>query len=215
MQKNHANLYLILLFFLSGFCNLVYEIVWVRMLNLVFGVTVFAVSAVLASFMLGLAAGSIGTGVISEKVKKPALLFSLFHAGIFLSAVAILPVFPAFTGLFLFVNNIFNFNFYVFRIILFLLSLILLLVPTVFMGGTFPIAVRLLTHKKERFGRDVGVLYAFNTMGSIAGCLVTVFLLLENLGMKGTVLTAAFVDFAIAMAALALPSYSEKGNRDR
>ena len=62
MTMDFRKTFFLILFFMSGFCNLTYEIVWVRMLNLVFGVTVFAVSAVVASFMLGMALGAIGFG---------------------------------------------------------------------------------------------------------------------------------------------------------
>jgi hypothetical protein len=51
---------LLLLFFLSGISGLIYQVLWLRILSLVFGVTVFAVSTVLASFMAGLAVGSFG-----------------------------------------------------------------------------------------------------------------------------------------------------------
>lgn len=51
---------LLICFFLSGATGLVYEVVWLRMLGLIFGHTVYAITAVLAAFMagLGLAASS-------------------------------------------------------------------------------------------------------------------------------------------------------------
>ena len=57
ITTNARSSLLLFLFFLSGFCNLVYEIVWTRMFGLVFGVTVFAVSAVLAMIVMYDAAG--------------------------------------------------------------------------------------------------------------------------------------------------------------
>lgn len=207
-MKKYPALYLVLLFFLSGTCNLVYEIVWVRMFNLVFGVTVFAVSTVLGSFMLGLAVGGVAFGTISEKSRNPVRLFSILHAGIFLSTVAIILAYPAFTGLYLFIYKISHFSFYAFGVILFLLSLSLLIVPTILMGGTFPVAVKLSARRTERFGKDVGVLYSVNTLGGMVGCVVTVFFLLDPLGMRGTIRAAAFVDLAIAAAALLIPKYS-------
>ena len=44
--------------FFSGMSALIYEIVWLRLLKLIFGDTVFAVSTLLAAFMAGLAIGS-------------------------------------------------------------------------------------------------------------------------------------------------------------
>ena len=46
-----------LLFFLSGFTALLYEVVWQRLLHLTFGLSTYAVTTVTASFMLGLALG--------------------------------------------------------------------------------------------------------------------------------------------------------------
>jgi spermidine synthase len=191
---------LITLFFISGICNLIYEIVWARMFNLVFGVTVFAVSAVLAAFMLGLAAGGIVFGRLSEKTKNNITLFSLLHAGIFLSTIVMLLAFPLFQGLYLLVYKIFNLNFYTFRIVLFVLSLILMIVPTSLMGATFPVASKLYALRSERLGKDIGILYSVNTLGSVLGCVVTVFVLLGTLGMKGSIVLAAFADLGVALA---------------
>jgi spermidine synthase len=205
---------LITLFFISGICNLIYEIVWARMFNLVFGVTVFAVSAVLAAFMLGLAVGGIVFGRLSEKIKNTAALFSLLHAGIFLSTIVMLLAFPLFQGLYLFVYKVFNPNFYTFRIVLFVLSLFLMIVPTSLMGATFPVASKLYA-RREKLGKDIGILYSVNTLGSVLGCVATVFFLLGTLGMKWSIVLAAFADLAVACAVFAFikPSLPEGNNR--
>jgi spermidine synthase len=204
----------ILLFFLSGFCNLMYEIVWARMLNLVFGVTVFAVSAVLASFMLGLAAGAIGFGRIADSVKNRIVLFSLLHGGIGLSTIAILLVFPWFQDAYLFINKIIHPDFYIMRVLLFFLSLVLLIIPTIFMGATFPVAGKIYANgQEENLGRDIGSIYSANTLGSVLGCIMTVFFILGTAGMKGTVYLAAFVDLMIGLVALKIQTFSLPGRK--
>jgi spermidine synthase len=207
MKKNQAIL-LTALFFLSGFCNLVYEIVWARQFNLVFGVTVFAVSAVLAAFMLGLALGSVWFGRIAEKAENTVRLFSLLHGGIFLSTLLLLVLFPYFQGFYLFINSRFSPDFYTFRIVLFLLSMVLMIVPTTLMGATFPVASKLLAARTERFGRDIGILYSINTLGSVIGCAATIFFLLGSMGMRGTIALAAAVDLLICLAALVVKKSS-------
>jgi spermidine synthase len=203
----------ILLFFLSGFCNLMYEIVWARMLNLVFGVTVFAVSAVLASFMLGLAIGAIGFGRIVEKVENRIVLFSLLHGGIFISAVVILLVFPWYQDLYLFINKIFHPDFYIMKILLFFLSLVFLIVPTTLMGATFPAAVKIFARQEEHLGKDIGILYSVNTLGSVTGCIITIFFILGAAGMKGTVYIAAGTDLMIGLIALKIRAFSLSGQK--
>ncbi len=204
---------IVVLFFLSGFCNLVYEIVWARMFNLVFGVTVFAVSAVLAAFMLGMAVGGIAFGRLAEKAKNSLLLFACVHAGIFLSTLLLLLSFPLFQEVYLFVNRLFSPSFLAFRIILFFLSVVLMIVPTTLMGATFPVAVKLLARQHGRLGKDIGVLYSVNTFGSVLGCIATIFLLLGFAGMKGTVCIAAAADLAIGCGALLLTRLFDQGTR--
>jgi spermidine synthase len=203
ITTNARSSFLLFLFFLSGFCNLVYEIVWTRMFGLVFGVTVFAVSAVLASFMMGLAAGAFSFGRIVEKKGDPVVIFSFVHFGIFMSAAAFIAGFPFLKDFFLFINGVINPGFYSSRVILFVLALMLMIVPTTLMGATFPVAVKILA-RGETLGKDVGILYSVNTAGSVAGCLVAVFFLLGSAGMKNTILIAAALDCFIGLTALAL-----------
>lgn len=59
------------LFFLSGVSALVYELVWQRLLHLVFGVSTLAVSAVLAAFMGGLALGGVLFGRLADRAQRP------------------------------------------------------------------------------------------------------------------------------------------------
>jgi spermidine synthase len=204
MAMNSHKSPFILLFFVSGFCNLMYEVVWTRMLNLVFGVTVFAVSTVLASFMLGLAAGSIVFGGIIDKAENRIALFSFLHFGIFVSSIVVLLIFPLYQDLYLFIDSMFHPGFYTMRVLLFFFSLLFLIVPTFFMGATFPVASKLLAPNGENVGKAIGVLYSAGTLGSVIGCGMTIFFFLGAAGMKGTICIAAGTDLLIGLVALAL-----------
>src|SRR6185369_15300097 len=70
------------LFVLSGACALTYEVVWTRLLVHVFGVTAFAVSTVLVSFMGGMALGAMLLGRTADRAKRPLRMFALLEAGI-------------------------------------------------------------------------------------------------------------------------------------
>src|SRR5687767_6151037 len=74
-------------FFLSGASALIYEVVWVRQLSLVFGVTLHAISAVLASFMAGLALGSVLAGIFADRIRYPAVFYAVCELGIALAGV--------------------------------------------------------------------------------------------------------------------------------
>jgi predicted membrane-bound spermidine synthase len=69
-------------FFLSGTAGLVYEIVWMRMLGLIFGHTVFALTTVLAAFMAGLALGAYLFGKLIDRKGRPLQVYGLLEAGI-------------------------------------------------------------------------------------------------------------------------------------
>ena len=59
---------LAMLFLCSGISALIYQVLWLRLLGLVFGVTTYAASTVWASFMAGLALGSFGAGRVADRV---------------------------------------------------------------------------------------------------------------------------------------------------
>src|SRR4051794_12629168 len=80
-------------FILSGATGLIYEVLWARMLGLVFGATTFAISTVLAAFMGGLALGSAWAGRLAARIKRPLRAYALIEAGIALYALAVPPLF--------------------------------------------------------------------------------------------------------------------------
>src|SRR5262249_44401251 len=77
------------LFFLSGTSALIYEILWQRLLHLVFGVSTLSVSAVLAAFMGGLALGGLLLGGRADRTPAPLRLYALLEAGIAVTAVLV------------------------------------------------------------------------------------------------------------------------------
>lgn len=69
------------LFFTSGTAALMYQVLWLRLLGLIFGVTVYAASTVLATFMCGLAIGSEVAGRIASRARRPATVLLGIAAG--------------------------------------------------------------------------------------------------------------------------------------
>jgi spermidine synthase len=198
---------IVLLVFASGFCNLVYEVVWARSLHLVFGVTVFAVSAVLTSFMLGLACGAILAGRFARRLGRPARTFAWLHVGISVAAIALMLVTPALGHLYVHVHAAFGANVHAARLMVFVLSSAMLVVPTTFMGATFPVSIEALGRGEPNVGKDIGTAYSASTLGSVIGCVTTVAVLLDLAGMRGTILIAAAADLAIGLLALAVDRF--------
>src|ERR671915_685704 len=82
---------LAVLFFLSGAAALVYQVLWLRLMGLVFGVTVHAATTVLASFMSGLALGSLAAGRLAPRLRRPLLWFAAAELLIGAAALATRP----------------------------------------------------------------------------------------------------------------------------
>src|SRR5947209_1865023 len=96
-----------ILFFLSGGCGLIYEVLWCRQLGLIFGNTVQSLSAVLTAFMAGLALGSYLAGRLCHRLKHPLLVYGLLELfiGIYCAALPWLlsdhgPVVPIYRSLY-------------------------------------------------------------------------------------------------------------------
>lgn len=191
-----------LLFVLSGATGLIYEILWARMLGLVFGATTFAISAVLAAFMGGLALGSTFAGRLAGKVRKPIRAYGLMEIGIALYALAIPFLFRLVDSLYILIWNQFHPGFYAFNIWRFVLSGVVLLVPTTLMGATLPVLAAVLLRSRSHDSSSVAKLYTCNLAGAIIGTLVAGFVLLPNYGVRATIWTAAIVNIIVGIAAL-------------
>ena len=86
----HRNLTLLAIcFLLSGATGLIYEVVWARMLGLVFGATTIAISAVLVAFMGGLALGSALAARLAVRISRPLRGYALMEICIGLYALIV------------------------------------------------------------------------------------------------------------------------------
>lgn len=194
MQKA-AFRWLYLLFFLSGFPALIYQIVWQRTLFAIYGVNMESVTVVVSAFMLGLGLGSLAGGRVSRYPAAPLLLlFGGVELGIAVYGASSLPLFhrvaaftagapPLETGL---------------------ISFALVLLPTVLMGATLPLLVAQLVKLSGNVGRSVGMLYSVNTLGSAVACFVAALVTMRYLGMSGSVAVAAALNTLVGSTVLVL-----------
>lgn len=193
-----------LCFFLSGFSALIFQVVWLRKLDLVFGHTVYAVTTVLAAFMGGLALGSRLFGRIADRRENVLRLYGILEAGVGLYAVILPLLIASLTPLFRLLYHATGESFFLFSLVRFLIFCVLLLPPTTLMGGTLPVLARFFTRKERRFGRTVGFLYAWNTFGAVLGTLTGGFLLIPLLGVSRANLFAAAISVIVGIATIAL-----------
>jgi spermidine synthase len=194
----------LLCFFLSGFSGLLYEVLWLRMLILIFGSTTLAVSTVLTSFMGGLALGSYLFGRIMDRQKRPLMVYGLLEGIIGLYALMVPWLFSLLIPAYRVIWVQFHPNFYGFTLMQFLLVSVVLVIPTTCMGATLPILSKWAVLQEETLGVTIGRLYALNTFGAVLGTALSGFFLLPLLGVQKTLGIAVAVNLLVALSILAL-----------
>lgn len=192
------------LFFLSGISGLAYQIVWIRILKLIFGVTAFAASTVVSSYMAGLSLGSYYFGRLVDRSKNKLRLYALLEIGIGVYAVFTPLIFKGTDYLYTLIYAQFHPHFYVFALIRFLLAFIIILIPTVLMGGTLPALIRYFVSGRQQTGKLAGYLYSFNTLGAVIGAFFTGFFLVRLFGIVNTIYIAAAINVLVGLAALVI-----------
>lgn len=195
---------ILVLFFLSGACGLIYEVVWMRMLTLVFGATAFATSTILASFFTGLALGSLYFGRLIDKGRHPLAIYAFLEAGIGVFAFLMPPIFAALNALYVGIHRQFSPSFYEISLVRFALSFLALLVPATLMGGTLPVILKFFARDHTTLGWNVGYLYATNTFGAVLGAFSAGFFLILMFGVREAASIAGLVNLLIAGAVLTL-----------
>lgn len=192
------------LFFFSGACGLVYQITWMRLFRLVMGNTVFTSATVLTAFMAGLALGSFIAGRLTDRSTHPLRSYAWLEILIGLCGFAMLPAFSALAPIYGGLYSWFGGTPLLLGIGRFLVSATLLALPATLMGATLPLLSRFMTQRLERMGRDLGRLYALNTLGAALGAALTGFLLVPSFGVQTTLWTAAVANLLIGGTAFAL-----------
>ncbi len=212
MPKLLLRLLLLLAFFLSGFSTLIYEIVWVKHLVYLFGVTYHAITTVVTVFMAGLALGALFAGRYVDRSRRPLRLYAGLE--LFIGVWGLLFPFSLVlvTALYHQVHDLADVGFFAHIMVRFVLGCLLLLPPTVAMGATLPALARFFVLSRQRVGPDLGRLYGINTLGAALGCACTGFLLMTALGLARTNLLAVGLNLAAAAIAFLL-SRSRRARR--
>jgi spermidine synthase len=195
---------LALLFLLSGFSALIYQVVWLRSLSLIFGVTVYAASAVLTSFMGGLALGSWIGGRAADRLRHPLAAFGLVEIAIGALALAV-PLLLNFTqALYGAVHAQMPDAPALLTATRVVGSGLVLLLPTTLMGASLPLVSRFVSLHGGTVAARIGLLYAVNTLGGILGVVLSGFVLVGAWGTLATSQLAAAINVAVGFAALLL-----------
>jgi spermidine synthase len=216
--------FLTTLFFGSGACALVYQVMWLRLLALVFGVTVYAASTVLASFMAGLALGSFAAGRLAARMRSPLRTFGLLEIGVGITAFLTPTLLEGVKDVWVAIHPALPSNLVFVTAARFAASFAVLIVPTTLMGATLPIvmqsalvgdrAASSLGRRSLGEGGRIGLLYAINTTGAIVGALVAGFVFVSDVGISMSFRIAAAVNLAIGITAILAARRVQAAPRD-
>ena len=205
MQKRQSIILFLFasLFLISGAAGLVYQIVWERLLELFFGVTMVSVTLIVGAFMAGLGIGSLLGGRLARKVKNTLLVYGLLELGIASFGVISQP-------LIFWVGEGTAGSSYV---LVFLISFGILLIPTTLMGMTLPLLTQSFVHRVETSGGVIGILYGINTLGAAFGTVLAGYVLIGKYGFDGATTIAVAMNAVVGIFAVVLARWKERDTR--
>jgi len=189
------------LFAASGVAGLVLEAVLLREMAWLVGSSTTATALVLAAFMGGLALGAVLFGRIADRSTRPLALFGVLEIGTALSGAALAWLLGPGRELLLVPLRAIGPG-AVQRSVEIVLAFVVVLVPTVLMGGTLPALGRLLIRDMSGFVRSLGLLYGLNALGGAAGVFLAGFFLFEWLGVAGSAFAAAALQVGVGVSAI-------------
>lgn len=186
----------------SGLSALVIQVAWFRLFRLVFGASTAANAAVLAVFLGGLGVGGILLGGRADRTARPLRLFGLLELGVATATVASPFLLTAARAAWIGAGGTRALGPWTGAGLQLLLAAAVMGPAAVAMGGTLPAMVRAAQVADDPRRRGMALLYGTNTLGAVVGAGLATFVLLEQLGVRGTLWGAAALDVVVAGAAL-------------
>lgn len=182
-----------LVFALSGFASMLFQLGWTRGFSVLMGSSVYAFASILVAFLGGIALGSsLYARLLSWRAPSRGSLAWLYAgtaAGGLLSLALLIRLPEIFLSLFPRVRG----NFDLLLLLTVGLSVLMLLLPTLLMGLLFPLVTHLHHQQCRGLAGSVGAVYAANSAGCILGSFLGGFWLLPQLGLQNTVLLGVFL----------------------
>lgn len=191
--------------FVSGLTGLAYEICWIRKAAMVFGSAAFALSTVLAVFFGGMAIGSFLFGRYSQRTRRPLKVYAALEIGIGLLGVVSPLAFASADAMYGWLYPVVFDHFVLLSLVRFLFVALILLPPTLLMGGTLPLFCRQFVQSEGRISRGVGWLYGLNTLGAAVGCTICGFWMIPTIGVNRTIYLCGILNIAVGLVVWRVP----------
>ncbi len=195
-SRNLTALFLISIYFFSGFAALVYQVIWQRWLAFFTGISSVNISLIVSAFMAGLGIGYLVGGYLSDKLQQGKHVFYFFLAEIGIGVFAFFSKSIFYDWLF-----VENSSFQLGSTYLYMILFLLLLVPTFLMGVSLPLLSKAFKNMGNQ-GNFISLLYFTNTLGAAIGTLITTFYLIPNVGFEKAIYVAAGLNFFCGFSVL-------------
>ncbi|MBA2665108.1 MAG: fused MFS/spermidine synthase [Bradymonadaceae bacterium] len=201
-------------FALTGAISMSYQVLWTRAYVIVLGSSTYSFTLVLTGVLIGLAGGSAAISPLVRRMRRPVTWFALTQFGVAASATLSffvldrLPqwLFSRMRETITSLGEVYLYNF--------MLVGVIVLIPSILQGMSFPLVVRAAVHDRERSGVDVGRAYAFNTSGAIIGSFAAGFVLMPLLGLQDAIALVIALNLIVA-SALAVCELTQDRQRRR
>jgi spermidine synthase len=193
---------LIVCFLVTGGTGLVYEVLWSRHLQLLFGSTTEAVSVVLGVFMTGLGLGAHLLAPRVDASRSPLRAYGLLEIGVGAYALLTGPLLALVRVVYAGIASRTEPGLAAATLLKVILSAAVLFLPAFLMGATLPALVRALSSSADGARRTLPLLYGLNTLGAVGGTLGTGLVFLEVFGVSTTMLLCALVNLGVGTFAL-------------
>jgi spermidine synthase len=190
------------IFFISGASALIFEALWFHQAGLGFGNSIWASSLVLSGFMGGLALGNGLAARYGNRLGNPVRVYAIAELAIALTGIGLVYLLPILGAVLAPWLHPFLEQPWILNPIRLLIAFILLLIPTTAMGVTLPLLTKALTGSDPNFGRVLGRLYGWNTLGAVVGVTLGEMYLIRIFGIHGAALTAGTLNVMAATVAM-------------
>jgi spermidine synthase len=202
----------LVIFAVSGFCAMAYEVIWAKLLGLIIAPTTYSFTIVLVTFILGLALGSMFFGWLADKTKK--IIWLLISTQI-AAALFALVISQLLGNSQLFFGKL-SFNFQNQFMLLSILKAVILfsfmILPTLCLGATFPLVGKIYTQSVSKIGRSIGVAYTINSIGAVLGSFCAGFVLVPLVGKENGLSLVVGLQFLTSLVIAVVITFKKKQN---
>lgn len=187
---------------LSGVASLALEVIWTRILILILGTSTYAFATMLTAFLVGIALGSGLLRLFDSRLRDPRRLFGWVQIGIAASMLAGIPLLDALVSSGQQWLQSLELRWLALSAARFGIAFLVMLVPVTLIGMSFPLAGKIGVRGVATLGRELGQVYAANSLGNIAGAVLGGFVLIPLVGMQRGIALLAILNLAAAAWAI-------------